>query len=266
MISLDSCSKRYGDRLAVDDLSFVVRPGRVTGFLGPNGSGKSTAMRMILGLDAPTAGRALVDGRPYAELALPLTKVGALLEAHGAHPCRSAVGHLRALAATHGIGRRRVTEVLEDVGLADVARKRVGWIRGLLRDLAGEGRTVFLSSHLMSELAATADHVVVIGRGRLIADDPVDVLVKGQSREVIRIRSPDASQLRRLLAGPGASVRSLGSDLLEVEGVSAQVVGDLAAAEGLALYEMTPQRASLEDVFLSLTRDAVEFDSKEGGR
>ena len=301
MISLEAVSKRYGDRLAVDALSFTVRPGRVTGFLGPNGSGKSTTMRMILGLDAPTSGRALVQERPYAEHDAPLTVVGTLLEARGVHPGRSAVAHLRALAATHGLPRRRIAEVLEMVGLTDVAHRRAGafslgmgqrlgiaaallgdpavvmldepvngldpegvrWIRGLLRGLAGEGRTVFVSSHLMSEMAVTADHLVVIGRGRLIADVPVDELIAGASREVIRVRTPDGQRLRELLSGPGIAVTSLETDLLEVEGASAQEIGDLVRRHGLAVYEMTPERASLEEAFMALTHDHIEFDASE---
>jgi ABC-2 type transport system ATP-binding protein len=301
MITLNAVSKRYGDRLAVDDLSFTVRPGRVTGFLGPNGSGKSTTMRLILGLDAPTAGHALVDGRPYTEHAAPLRKVGALLEARGVHPGRTARSHLRVLAATHDFARSRIDEVLEMVGLSDAADRRSGgfslgmsqrlgiasallgdpeivmldepvngldpdgvqWIRRLLRGLADEGRTVFVSSHLMSEMALTAQHLVVIGRGRLIADASVDELVARASRELVVVRTPDGRRLRELLAGPDVTVASPEVDLLEVEGASAREIGDLAQRHGLALYEMTPKRASLEEAFMALTHDHVEFDAAE---
>jgi ABC-2 type transport system ATP-binding protein len=301
MITLESVSKRYGDQLAVDDLSFAVQPGRVTGFLGPNGSGKSTTMRMILGLDAPTAGAALVDGRPYAEHEAPLRKVGALLEARGVHPGRTARAHLRTLAATHGIARSRITHVIDQVGLSEAADRRVGgfslgmgqrlgiagallgdptvvmldepvngldpdgvqWIRRLLRSLADEGRTVFVSSHLMSEMALTADQLVVIGRGRLIADVPVDELIAQASRDIVSVRTPDGQRLRELLAGPDVAVTSVDTDLLQIEGATAQMIGDLAARHGLAVYEMTPLRASLEEAFMALTRDAVEFDAQD---
>jgi ABC-2 type transport system ATP-binding protein len=304
MISLEAVSKRYGDRLAVDDLSFTVAPGRVTGFLGPNGSGKSTTMRMILGLDAPTTGRALVDGRPYAEHDAPLHMVGALLEARGTHPGRSAVAHLRALAVTHGIPRSRVGEVLELVGLSSVATRRAGgfslgmgqrlgiaaallgdprvvmldepvngldpdgiqWIRSLLRGLAAEGRTVFVSSHLMSEMAMTADHLVVIGRGKLIADVPVEELIARASRDVVRVRTPDGRRLRELLASPGVAVTTVAGDVLDVEGATPQDIGEVARRHGLAVYEMTPVRASLEAAFMALTGDAVEFDAAGAGR
>jgi ABC-2 type transport system ATP-binding protein len=301
MITLDAVSKRYGDRMAVDDLSFDVQEGRVTGFLGPNGSGKSTTMRMILGLDAPTAGRALIDGRPYAEHDAPLRSVGALLEARGVHPGRTARAHLRALAATHGIASARIDQVLELVGLADVAGRRTGgfslgmsqrlgiaaallgdpavvmldepvngldpegvqWIRGLLRDLAEEGRTVFVSSHLMSEMALTADHLIVIGRGRLIADTAVDTLIDRASRDVVSVRTPDGPRLRELLAGPGTTITSLDGDLLDVEGVTAQDIGDVAAGHGVAIHAMVARRASLEEAFMALTADVVEFDARE---
>jgi ABC-2 type transport system ATP-binding protein len=301
MISLDAVSKRYGEQLAVDDLSFKVRPGCVTGFLGPNGSGKSTTMRMVLGLDAPTRGSALVDGRPYAEHDAPLRKVGALLEARGVHPGRTARAHLRTLAATHGIGRSRIAEVLEMVGLSDAADRRAGgfslgmgqrlgiaaallgdpevvmldepvngldpdgvrWIRQLLRELAQQGRTVFVSSHLMSEMARTAEHLVVIGRGRLIADLAADDLIAQASRGILQVRTPDGQRLRELIAGPRVVVTAVDRDLLEVEGATAEEIGDLAARHGLAVYGLTPQRASLEEAFMALTRDAVEFDARE---
>jgi ABC-2 type transport system ATP-binding protein len=304
MITLEAISKQYGDRLAVDDLSFNVSPGRVTGFLGPNGSGKSTTMRLILGLDAPTKGRALVDGRPYARHEAPLRKVGALLEARGVHPGRTARAHLRALAATHGIPRSRVGEVLDMVGLSEAADRRAGgfslgmgqrlgiaaallgdpdvvmldepvngldpggvqWIRKLLRTLADEGRTVFVSSHLMSEMAVTADQLVVIGRGRLIADVGVEELVARASRNVVGLRTPDTERLRDLLAAPDVAVTSIGRDRLEVEGATAEQVGEMAARHGLAVYELTPRRASLEEAFMALTHGALEFDAREVSR
>jgi ABC-2 type transport system ATP-binding protein len=301
MITLDHVSKRYGDQVAVDDLSFTVQAGRVTGFLGPNGSGKSTTMRIVLGLDVPTAGSATVNGRPYAEHPAPLRAVGALLEARGVHPGRTARAHLRVLAATHGIPRSRIEKVLEMVGLSGAADRRAGgfslgmsqrlgiaaallgdpavvmldepvngldpdgvqWIRGLLRGLADEGRTVFVSSHLMSEMALTAEHLVVIGRGRLIADVPVDDLIAQASRDVVTVRVPNASRLGELLGGRDVAVRRVGDDLLEIEGVSAQQVGDVAARHGVAIYELTPRRATLEEAFMALTQDAVEFDARE---
>ena len=301
MITLNHVTKRYGDQVAVEDLSFTVQPGRVTGFLGPNGSGKSTTMRMILGLDAPTSGTATVDGRPYAEHQAPMRVVGALLEARGTHPGRTARAHLRALAATHGISDTRIDEVLDMVGLTGAADRRAGgfslgmgqrlgiaaallgdpavvmldepvngldpdgvqWIRRLLRSLAGEGRTVFVSSHLMSEMALTAEHLVVIGRGRLIADVPVDELIAQASRDVVTVRTPDASQLGQLLAGPGIAITRAGDELLEIEGAGARAIGDLAAHHGLAVHELTPRRATLEEAFMDLTRDAIEFDARE---
>src|SRR5918998_5185505 len=243
MISVEDLTKRYGEKTAVDGLTFTVRPGVVTGFLGPNGAGKSTTMRVIAGLDRPTSGTALVDGRPYVEDPAPLTRVGLLLEAKAVHNSRTARSHLRALAATHGIGRRRVEEMIELTGLLDVADKRAGgfslgmgqrlgiasallgdpanlvldepvngldpegvlWIRELLRTLAGEGRTILLSSHLMSEMALTADHLIVIGRGRLIADLTVDELTSRASRDVVRLRTPDATELAELLTRQGAA-------------------------------------------------------------
>jgi ABC-2 type transport system ATP-binding protein len=297
MISVEDLTKRYGEKTAVDSLAFTVRPGVVTGFLGPNGSGKSTTMRIIAGLDRPTSGRALVDGRPYVEDPEPLRRVGLLLEAKAVHTSRTARNHLRALAATHGIGRRRVDEVIELAGLQDVAGKRVGgfslgmgqrlgiaaallgdpanlildepvngldpegvlWMRKLLRAQAAEGRTVLLSSHLMSEMALTADHLVVIGRGRLIADLPVEELTARASRSQVRVRTPDAAALAALLVGPGVTVDATTRDRLDVTGLASDAVGELARRHGLPLYELTPVRASLEDAFMELTRDAVEY-------
>ncbi|HSP71109.1 MAG TPA: ATP-binding cassette domain-containing protein, partial [Gaiellaceae bacterium] len=288
-----------GETRAVDDLSFTVRPGIVTGFLGPNGSGKSTTMRLILGLDRPSAGDVTVNGRHYRELAAPLHEVGALLEARSVHTGRSAYNHLLALAQTHGIPKRRVAELIDLVGLHEVAKKRAGefslgmgqrlgiatallgdpqtvmldepvngldpegiqWIRNLLKGLAAEGRTVFVSSHLMSEMALTADHLIVIGRGRLIADTSVEEFVRGASRNVVRVRSPHAGRLGELLAGPNVIVTPLEPGTLEVEGLPPAEIGDAALAHGIAVHELTPQQASLEEAFMDLTRDDVEFSA-----
>ena len=298
MIQAQGLTKRYGDKLAVDDLTFDVRPGIVTGFLGPNGAGKSTTMRMILGLDAPTAGSVLIDGKRYRDLPAPLEHVGAMLEARAIHTGRSAYNHLLAMAQTHGIPRSRVGEVIDLVGLQDVARKRAGgfslglgqrlgiasallgdpqilildepangldpegilWIRTLLKNLAAEGRTVFLSSHLMSEIAQTADHLVVIGRGRLIADKSVDEVVAQASLEAaVHVRSPQAGELAEALAGPGVRIERLGSELLVVHGLSSQAIGEAAAHAALVLHELTPQQTTLEEAFMALTGDAVEY-------
>jgi ABC-2 type transport system ATP-binding protein len=297
MIDAHNLSKRYGDKLAVDDISFVVRPGIVTGFLGPNGSGKSTTMRLILGLDAPTSGSVTVNGKPYREHKAPLHEVGALLEARSIHTGRSAYNHLLALAQTHGIPRKRVDELIDLVGLHDVAKKRVGqfslgmgqrlgiasallgdpktvmldepvngldpegvhWMRTLLRRLASEGRTVFVSSHLMSEMALTADHLIVIGRGRLIADTSVEDFVRNASGVRVRVRSPQAARLAELAAGPDVHVTNAGSDALEIDGLTTEQVGELAAANHIVLHELTPIQASLEEAFMELTRDDVEF-------
>jgi ABC-2 type transport system ATP-binding protein len=271
----------------------------VTGFLGPNGAGKSTTMRLILGLDAPSAGDVLVDGRRYRDLPAPLTQVGALLEARSIHPGRSAVSHLRAIAQTHGLPRGRVDEVIDLVGLHAVARKRAGtfslgmgqrlgiasallgdpttlvldepvngldpegihWIRGLLRGLAAEGRTVLVSSHLMSEMALTADHLIVVGRGRLLADVPTAEFVATASPGVVRVRSPQAARLRELLLGGGVTVTSGEPGVLEVTGLGAEAIGDRAAAAGLTLHELSAHHASLEEAFMELTRDAVEYEA-----
>ena len=297
MIEARALSKRYGDKLAVDSLDFTVRPGIVTGFLGPNGAGKSTTMRMILGLDRPSAGTVTVNGRSYADHPAPLHEVGALLEARSVHTGRSAYNHLRALAATHGIERRRVDEVVELVGLREVARKRAGafslgmgqrlgiasallgdpgtlaldepvngldpegilWVRHLLKRLAAEGRTVFVSSHLMSEMALTADHVVIIGRGRLIADVPMAEVIRQASADTVVVRTPAAARLRDLLASTEVSVTSREADALEVTGLTPARIGDIAFEHGIAIHELTPQHASLEQAFMELTRDAVEY-------
>ena len=297
VIEATALTKDYGEKRAVDDLSFSVRPGVVTGFLGPNGSGKSTTMRLILGLDAPTAGDVVVNGKHYREHRAPLHEVGALLEARSVHTGRSAYNHLLALAQTHGIGRKRVQELIDLVGLHDVARKRAGefslgmgqrlgiatallgdphtflldepangldpegihWMRTLLRGLAAEGRAVFVSSHLMSEMALTADHLIVIGRGRLIADTSVDEFVRRASGSLVRVRSPQASQLRELLAGPHVTVAGDEPGVLEITGLTAEQIGEAAAANGIVLHELMPLQASLEEAFMELTREDLEF-------
>lgn len=297
MIELRHVSRRYGSTLAVDDISAVVQPGKVTGFLGPNGAGKSTTMRMIVGLDAPTSGTVLVNGKPYARHRDPLIQVGALLEARAVHTGRSARNHLLALAATHSIPTRRVDEVIELTGLRSVARKRVGgfslgmgqrlgiaaallgnphtlildepvngldpegvlWVRTLTRHLAAEGRTVFLSSHLMSEMAQTADHVIVLGRGRIIADAPIQEILAGATHGSVRVRSPQARELAPLLAGPDVTVTSAEDAVLQVTGIAAAQVGEIAAGAGITLHELTPVGASLEQAYLELTHDEVEY-------
>lgn len=297
MIEAKGLTKKYGEKTAVDDLTFTVQPGIVTGFLGPNGAGKSTTMRLILGLDAPTSGSVTVAGKAYAEHAKPLQVVGALLEARAVHTSRSAYNHLRALAATHGIARSRVNEVMEMVGLQDVARKRAGgfslgmgqrlgiasalladpqvlildepvngldpegirWIRDLLRSLAVEGHTVFVSSHLMSEMALTAEHVIVVGRGRLMADMPMAELIAQASSDVVMVRSPQASTLAKALAGPDVVVATTEPGLLEVSGRSAAEIGDLARELGVSLHGLAPRQASLEEAFMEMTRDEVEY-------
>jgi ABC-2 type transport system ATP-binding protein len=297
MIEVTSVTKRYGDKAAVSDLSFKVEPGVVTGFLGPNGSGKSTTMRLILGLDAPDAGRTMVNGKRYRDHVAPLREVGALLEARSVHTGRSAYNHLLAMGQTHGIGRRRVNELIELVGLSEVAHKRAGgfslgmgqrlgiasallgdphtvmldepvngldpegiqWVRKLLRKLASEGRTVFVSSHLMSEMALTAEHLIVIGRGRLIADTSVDEFVQSASKHSVRVRSPQLERLVDLLAGPDVSVDPVEASVAEIRGLSSEQVGTIAAADGIVLYELTSQRASLEEAFMELTHDSLEF-------
>ncbi|PZF64915.1 ABC transporter ATP-binding protein [Curtobacterium sp. MCPF17_047] len=309
MIEVQHLSKRYGPKLAVDDVSFVVHPGSVTGFLGPNGAGKSTTMRMIMGLDEPTSGTATVNGRPYQSYRDPLRQVGALLEAKAVHSGRSAYNHLLALAATHGIPKRRVHEVMDMTGIESVARKRVGgfslgmgqrlgiaaallgdpqtlildepvngldpdgvlWVRQLARRMAGEGRTVFLSSHLMSEMAQTADRVVVLGRGKVLADAPIAEFVAGAgdhagnvslARVVVRTPMPD--QLFTAI-GRNATVTQREDGSFLVVGPDAPTVGDIAARAGVVLHELTPTGASLEEAYMALTRDDVEYRS-EGAR
>ena len=296
MIEAKGLTKRYGGTTAVDDLTFTVRPGVVTGFLGPNGAGKSTTMRMILGLDAPSAGTVTVNGLPYGRHAAPLREVGALLEARAIHTSRSAYHHLLALAQTSGIPRSRVLDVLDAVGLHEVARRRVGgfslgmgqrlglatallgdpqtfildepvngldpegirWIRDMLQDLAARGRTVFVSSHMMSEMALTAQHLVVIGRGRLIADCSVTDFLARASHNVVRVRTPDPAALRALLASPDVTITEAGP-ALEIGGLSTDQISLAAAAAGIALLELTAQQTSLEQAFMDMTRSALEF-------
>jgi ABC-2 type transport system ATP-binding protein len=303
MIEAHGLTKRYGERTAVDDLTFTVRPGIVTGFLGPNGAGKSTTMRMIVGLDAPTGGTVTVNGRPYRDHRAPLREVGVLLEARAIHTGRTARNHLLALAATTGIGRRRVDEVIDLVGLEEVATKRVGsfslgmgqrlgiasallgdpatvmldepvngldpegipWVRNLLKALAAEGRTIFVSSHLMGEMALTADRLIVIGRGRLIRDESTADFIAIASAQSVRVRSPQADQLRALLLGPGVTVSSSEAGVLEVTGLRTDDIGRQAAEASLTLLELTSVQASLEEAFMELTRDSVEYRSRESG-
>ncbi|MCM3614510.1 ABC transporter ATP-binding protein [Microbacterium enclense] len=301
MIVADNLTKRYGAKTAVDGVSFTVAPGRVTGFLGPNGAGKSTTMRMIVGLDRPTAGRVTVGGHDYRHLRSPLTEVGVLLDAKAVHTGRSARNHLRAMAATHGIGRARVDEVIELTGIGSVAGKRAGgfslgmgqrlgiaaallgdphtlildepvngldpegvrWVRQFVRHLAAEGRTVLLSSHLMSEMSQTADHVIVLGRGRVLADASLADLVGSWTTTTLLVRSPRLSDLVTALQIPDATVSALEPGAAQITGVTAQTVGDLAARHGIPLYELTPRSGSLEDAYLALTDDSVEYKTKE---
>jgi ABC-2 type transport system ATP-binding protein len=298
----EKLTKRYGTVTAVDGLSFEVRPGVVTGFLGPNGSGKSTTMRLFLGLDRPTAGRASVNGRAYRDLPAPLREVGALLEARAVHTGRTARNHLRAVAAANAIPRRRVDEMLGLVGLEAVADKRVGsfslgmgqrlgiaaallgdpgvllldepvngldpegivWIRTLLQRLAGEGRTVLVSSHLMSEMALTATELVVVGRGRLVSEGTVAELTSARGGSVV-VRTDEAPRLALLLAGEGRTVRAGETDLLTVTGVDARAIGRVAAEHGIALTELTPKAATLEEAFMEITRADVEFHAAPAG-
>ena len=293
-------TKKYGEKIAVDNMSFRVEPGRVTGFLGPNGAGKSTTMRLLLGLDRPTSGRALIDGQPYSELERPLSKVGVLLEARAVHTGRSARDNLLALAATAGIGNKRVDDVIELVGLADVAHKRVGnfslgmgqrlgiasalladpeilildepvngldpdgirWIRTLLKSLAAEGRTIFLSSHLMSEMAVTADHVIVIGQGKLLRDLSMADFIAEETVAAVTVRSPQSAELSALLKSNGATVHLGEGAGLTVEGLTSEEIGTLAAGAQITLFELTPQIASLEDAYMKLTENVIDFHGK----
>ncbi|MEU5367856.1 ABC transporter ATP-binding protein [Streptomyces sp. NPDC005951] len=305
MITAHGLTKRYGDRTVVQDLDFTVRPGTVTGFLGPNGAGKSTTMRMLLGLDTPTQGRSTVNGRSYATHPAPLTQVGALLEARSFHPGRSALNHLMALAHTHGIPRRRVEEVIDLAGLTDAAHRRVKgfslgmgqrlgvaaallgdpatvildepvngldpegvlWIRTLLTSLASEGRTVLVSSHLMSEMALTADHLIVIGRGRLLADTTVAELIRSAGGASVRVVTPQPEELRARLTAPNVTVTvtptrvrapAPGSHELRIRGVDAAHIGHVAATHAITLHELTPQTVSLEQAFMDLTQASAD--------
>ena len=303
MIQAQNLTKKFGPKIAVNDVSFQVEPGRVTGFLGPNGAGKSTTMRMIVGLDRPTGGQVTVNGKNYAEHANPLFEVGALLDAKSAHPGRTARNHLRVLAATHGISDKRVEEVIELTGLESVADQRAGgfslgmgqrlgiatallgdpktlildepvngldpegvlWIRKLLQYLASQGRTVLLSSHLMAEMAQTAHHLIVLGRGRVIADAPVQDIISRMSARRVRVRTPQATQLAALFAQRGLAVTTSEPTLLEVTGVEAAEVGELAAGNGWVLHELTPLQNSLEDVYMGLTAGEVEYRTGQVG-
>jgi ABC-2 type transport system ATP-binding protein len=302
MIELEGLTKRYGDKLAVDNLTFTVRPGIVTGFLGPNGAGKSTTMRMILGLDHPTAGNVRIDGRRYQELKDPLTYIGALLDAKAVHGGRSAYNHLLCLAQSNGIPDRRVHEVLDTVGLTPVARKKakgfslgmsqrlgiaaallgdprilmfdepvngldpegIHWIRGLMKSLAAQGRTVFVSSHLMSEMALTADHLVVIGQGRLLADTSMAEFIEQNSRCHVRIRTPERERLLDVLSTAGITAVEKDGGLLEVEDGKAERIGELAAQHRVVLHELSSRQSSLEEAFMQLTAGSVEYHAHTG--
>jgi ABC-2 type transport system ATP-binding protein len=297
MIEATALTKHYGEKVAVDQLSFTVRPGVVTGFLGPNGSGKSTTMRMIMGLDAPTTGDVTVKGLHYHDLPWPLHEVGALLEAKAIHPGRSARSHLQMLAESSRIPKSRIDAVLDLVGLTAVAGQRAGkfslgmgqrlgiaaallgdpevllfdepvngldpdgirWVRNLLKGLAREGRTVFVSSHLMSEMALTADEIIIIGRGRLISQIPIDQLLAQSSQRFIRVRSPEISRLKSALEANGATAVLEQDGSISVRGVDEVAIGELAASMPVVLHELAPQSASLEEAFMELTEDSVEF-------
>jgi len=305
MIEAQGLSKRYGNKIAVDDLSFSVRPGLVTGFLGPNGAGKTTTIRMILGLDRPTAGSVTVHGQPYAALYSAMREVGALLDARAAHGGRSARAHLRCLAQTNGIPRRRVEEVIGIVGLTEVAGKRakgfslgmnqrlgiaaallgdpdvlvldepvngldpegIRWIRLLVKSLAAEGRTVLVSSHLMSEMEHTADHLIVIGRGKLIADCPMAEFIAGATTQATVVRTPEPQRLAAVVTAAGGSLERVSAeDKIIVRGLPVEQVGELAQADGIVLHSLTPARASLEEAFMDLTADSVEYQAETEGR
>jgi ABC-2 type transport system ATP-binding protein len=297
VIEARALTKRYGDTLAVDSLSFTVQPGVVTGFLGPNGAGKSTTMRMVLGLDSPTSGSVTVNGKPYGAHTQPLREVGALLEARALHGGRSAYNHLVWVAQTNGIARTRVDEVLELVGLSDVAKKRSGgfslgmgqrlgiatallgdpkvllldepvngldpegilWVRNLLKHFASAGKTIFVSSHLMSEMSLTAERLIVIGRGRLIADAATDELIKQAGASRVRVRTPHPDQLVAGLNGSGITWERTDDGALSVTGSTTDQIGEIAAASGVVLHELSLQQASLEAAFMELTEDAIEY-------
>ncbi|SDJ76680.1 ABC transporter ATP-binding protein [Streptomyces indicus] len=304
MIELEGLTKRYGEKVAVNDLTFAVRPGIVTGFLGPNGAGKSTTMRMMLGLDNPTAGDVRIDGRHYAQIKHPLKYIGALLDAKAMHGGRSAYNHLLCLAQSNGIPDSRVREVLDTVGLTAVAKKKakgfslgmgqrlgiagallgdpqilmfdepvngldpegIHWIRNLMKGLAAQGRTVFVSSHLMSEMALTADHLVVIGQGRLLADMSMADFIRQNSRSYVRLRSPQQERLRDVLHAEGITAVEAGNGTLEVDGTPVERLGELAARHSLVLHELSPQQASLEEAFMQLTAESVEYHAHSDTR
>jgi ABC-2 type transport system ATP-binding protein len=299
VIEVENLSKKYGDKVAVDGLTFTVQSGIVTGFLGPNGAGKSTTMRMIAGLDEPTTGWVRVNGRNYRETSAPMAELGLLLEAKAVHTGRSARNHLLALAQTNGISRHRVDEVIDMVGLREVAAKRVGgfslgmgqrlgvasallgdpsvvvldepvngldpegvlWVRNTLKALAAEGRTVFVSSHLMSEMALTAQRLVVVGRGRLIADTTVEEFIARAGGSTVTVRTSRASELRELLLAPDVTIRSDQHDVLRVEGLTAEQIGTTAWQAHMPVFELTAQQASLEEAFMELTHDSVDYRS-----
>ena len=299
MITAQSLTKRYGDTVAVNSLDFTIEAGRVTGFLGPNGAGKSTTMRMMVGLDAPSAGTVKINGCAYRELSTPLREVGALLDARAAHKGRTAYKHLLAIAATHRISSGRVHEVIDLAGLESVADKRVGgfslgmgqrlgiatallgdpgtiildepvngldpegilWIRALLRRLAEDGRTVLLSSHLMSEMTQTADHLIVMGRGAILADGPIREVIDGVTHAVVRVRTRQVDRLVQAISSPGVTVTTASDGALEVTGRTAEQVADAAAAAGVVLHEVVTVEGSLEDAYLALTAGAIEYRS-----
>ncbi|WP_113716347.1 ATP-binding cassette domain-containing protein [Arthrobacter dokdonensis] len=301
MIEAVNLTKHYGAKTAVGGVTFTVKPGMVTGFLGPNGAGKSTTMRMIVGLDRPTAGTVTVNGKHYAEHHDPLHQVGALLDAKAVHTSRSAYNHLLAMAATHNIPTRRVNEVIDMTGLATVAKKKAGgfslgmgqrlgiasallgdpqtlildepvngldpegvlWVRNLAKHLAGQGKTVFLSSHLMSEMAQTADHLIVIGRGRIIADAPIAAILAGSQQAKVRVRTADATRLTELLSATGVQVECNETETLEVTGVDSRRIAQIALDNHVLVYELTPLTTSLEDAYFDLTKDSVEYHSQE---
>jgi len=307
MIRVQSLTKQYGEKVAVNGIDFTVEPGKVTGFLGPNGAGKSTTMRMIVGLDRPTAGTAEVNGRAYADLPAPLREVGVLLDARSAHKRRTAYKHLLSIAATHAIGAARVREVIDIAGLDAVADRRVGgfslgmnqrlgiaaallgdpqtiildepvngldpdgilWIRGLLRRLAAEGRTVLLSSHLMSEMTQTADHLLVIGRGSILADGPLHAVVAAATRTVVRVRTRETQRLTTVITDPRVTVTAHADDVVEIDGLTAEDIAGAAAGAGIVLYEIATVAGSLEDAYLALTAHDTEYrataqDANEG--
>ena len=301
MIEALSLTKRYGARTAVDDINFFIRPGHVTGFLGPNGAGKSTTMRMIVGLDRPSSGSVTVNGKPYAKHRAPVHQVGALLDAKAVHPGRSARTHLLAMAATHRIGTKRVDEVIGLTGLESVARKRVRgfslgmgqrlgiaaallgdpatlildepvngldpegvvWVRHFTRQLAAEGRTVLLSSHLMSEMAQTADHLIILGRGRVVADAPMSDVLSDAAGSSVQVRSPEAARLAALFLAGGKTVSTVEPDLILVTGLAAPRIAEIAASAGVVIHGLSTISRSLEDAYMELTRDEVEYNTTQ---